>query len=241
VRWLTMMVGLLTLALGAACGGGADGTSHQWTLGDGKFIDTHPVTGTGQPYRHLPGDGSLAAITADVDVIAVVEVTEIVDLVIPTRPAPQGWPVEIIEETPWTTYRAHVEQWVKSSGGAEILIAGYGGIVTETELGQLGPGPHFIDGDFLLEPGRRYVLLMKDKPASIPAQGDYITSYGGRGGFEVTDGYVHVLNHYIADKVRWASGLTTEEFVDVLEGYLASPPPLETPSSEPSAVSTPPP
>lgn len=246
MRWLLIAVALVALTVG--CGsddearvGSTDDAAVEPSAAQGPFIDTYPVTGTGQPYRHLPGDGSLAAIAADVDAIVVLEVTEIVDMIIPTRPAPEGWPVASLEGPPWTTYRVRVHQWIKASGGEEILITQYGGIITETELGHIPPGPYFLDGDFLLQPDRKYVLLMKEKPPGIPGQGDYITSYGGRGGFEVTDGYVHVLNNPIAVGLDWASGLTTEEFVDVLAGYLVSPPPLETPSSEPSALSTPPP
>jgi hypothetical protein len=80
-----------------------------------------------------------------------------------------------------TTYRGTVETWIKGSGSSTVEIRGAGGVTSEGER-------YFFDGHFLLEPGRKYLLLLTQDD-----RGAYWYGHA-RGGYDVTDG-VKVMNH----------------------------------------------
>ena len=233
MRWLLILLTTFIALLLSACGGVAEPTSspapdlspeaedvardQSYTLAEGEFIDSKPVQGAaGQALRDFPGDGSLAAFVARSDAVIVGEVVEIVDLFISTSSAPPNWPVAEIENPPWSTYRVRVDQWLKGSGSAEILVGRFGGITPS--------GPYFLDGDFLLEPARSYVLILLNKQAVEPGPGQYTSYTSGRGGFEVTDGFVHVLNHPLTqDLQEQYGGMPLADFMQLLEGLIAPP------------------
>lgn len=189
-------------------------------LAEGEFIDTKPVRGSSGALVVM--SGGLPGVVSRADAIVVSEITEIVDVTIPTRPAPPNFPVAEIEEYPVTTYSARVDQWVKGVGGDKLLITDVGGVTDS--------GPRFVDGDFLLEPGRRYVLALYEKREGLPGPGQYERAGLGLGAFEVTDGFVHVLNNPLTQDLQAQfGGMPLQEFVQVLEDYVTNPPPSPTP------------
>ena len=188
-------------------------------LPEGEFIDTNPIR----------GDSGAFVVISRVDTVVVAEILEVVAVTVRTRPAPPNWPVDEIEDRPVTAYSARVDQWVKGEGEGEILITQFGGVTAS--------GPRFTDGDFLLQPGRRYVVALtdRDKLEIVPGPGQYVKTGLGLGAFEVTDGFVHVLNNPIAqDLQEQFGGMPLADFVQVLEGYVANPPPSPTPPPAPT-------
>ena len=249
MRWLVVAVVASISLLLLACGGGAEvapdaersgngetiARDQLRLLAEGEFIDSNLIEGTApvDALTSFPGDGSLAAFVAYADAVVVGEVTEVTDVVISTSPAPPNWPVSEVDNPPWTTYRVRVDQWLKGSEGAEILVGQSGGMTPY--------GPYFFDGDFLLEPGRKYVLILVDRHPLQPGPGKFAAGVTGRSGFEVTDGSVHVLNHPIAQELQTQfGGMPLQEFVGVLRGYVANPPPPPTPRPTPAEIGPPP-
>ncbi|HEY5624871.1 MAG TPA: cohesin domain-containing protein [Dehalococcoidia bacterium] len=195
-----------------------------------EFTDARPA----QPDSSLIWlpHGGLPAIIELVEGIVVVEVAEIVDVTVPKEPAPPGWPAEELDGDPLTTYDVLVEQWIKGDGGTELRIVGPGGITED--------GPDFEGGAFPLEPGRRYTLALVPMRPSLPVTADYLWDWGGFASFEVTDGFVHVLNHELTgDLEEKYGGMPEDEFVAILKNIVANPPkitPLPTLSPTPDHI-----
>ncbi len=184
------------------------------------FIDTAPVRGSVEGLWNFPGNGSLPDILGASEALVLAEVTDVAatttDLASETPPA---WIPQAIRDTwglPYTTYTARVEEWLKGSGPEEITITDVGGLTAD--------GPVFLNGDFLLQVGRKYVVSLGPNQG-MPGGGQYSRSSGGRGSFEVTDGYVHVLNHPLAQDLQqqWG-GMALADFVRALQGLVAATP-----------------
>jgi hypothetical protein len=225
------LIALAVLALAIACGG--NGRSSETNFSE--FIDSRPINGSVGTSWNFPGDGSLWALVADADAIGVFEVLRVVDVTnIPPPPLEFQRPAVGLV---YSTYRAKAEQWVKGAGPSEFLV---------TELGGVSPvhpelGPIFFNGDFLLESGRKYVLLLWEKSSESPGTGQYLSGAGGRGWFEVTDGLVHVLNHPLTQDLQEEfGGMPLADFVQVLRGYVANPPPSPTPRPAAAEIGPPP-
>lgn len=242
MRRLAMLLAAAILILAFGCDATGDGSMSQSgtepsdisdglvqnespLLAEGEFIDSRPAwPGREAQITTVP----LPTAVAGADAVVVVDGLEIVDETDYTTPLRAG--DEVIRELSIsliTTYRAHVEQWVKGSGGDEIMITWWGGMTPE--------GPRLFDGAFLPQKGRKYLLLLGERSADSPGIGDFFTMGFGRGSFEVTDGAVHVLNHPLTRKLQEQfGGMPLEEFVDVLRGYVTNPPPpTPRPSSQP--------
>ena len=221
MRWFAWPAVVALLSLLAACGGAEQE----------DYIDSTPSSGSVEALWGFPGDGSLPAILGALEAVVVAEVIEVVGVQYSgPYEVPESIPTAIAESwsrgLPYTTYRIGIDQWLKGSGGQEILITNSGGITPD--------GPIFFDGDFLLEPGRKYVMALVPK-GGMPGDGVYTRRGGSRGTFEVTDDFVHVLNHPLADDLQAQYGGTAlADFVQVLEGYVANPPPPPTPSPAPT-------
>jgi hypothetical protein len=227
MRFFLLIAALVGLLAATACGGSAD---------TGRYIDDEPSVGGGLPgLWGFPGDGSLHAIVAEVDAVVVGEVVEVVGVVYsgPDDP-PEGLSEEAAESWrrgfPTTTYRIRVDRWLKGSGTAEISVSSTGGITPD--------GPMFVDGDFLLEPGRKYVMALDPTPPRALGDGEYARKGGSRGAFEVTDGYVHVLNHPITQEIQEQyNGMPLDDFVALVNTYATTPytgpNPLEGPPPSP--------
>ncbi len=199
-------------------------------LAEGEFIDSKPIGGDGGAWISIPG--GLPGVVSRADAVVVAEITDVVDIIGRTQPAPPNFPVAQVEDYPLTIYSARVEQWIKGSGADEILIAQFGGVSAS--------GPRFTDGDFLLQRGRRYVvaLMDKDKLEGIPGTVDYVKRGLGFGAFEVTDGYVHVLNNPLTQELQGEfGGMPLREFVGILRDFVANPPPSPTPLPSPTTRS----
>jgi hypothetical protein len=216
MRWFAMFAAAALLGLVVACGD-AD-RDH--------YIDEEPVTGSIDASWSFPGDGSLLDMVRASEVVVVADVIEVVGVEYDgPHERPESIPEEMAESLirglPWTTYRLGVGEWLKGSGAQEILITDLGGITPD--------GPYFIDSDFLLEAGRKYVMTLVPYPA-IHGPGDYMRRGGSRGNFEVTDGFVHVLNHPRARGLdEQFGGMPLDEFVEVLREYASQPQLLPTP------------
>jgi hypothetical protein len=224
--WVTgLTVGLL---LTVACGDSAD---------TGRYIDDEAsVGGSAQGLWGFPGDGSLHAIVADSEAVVLGEVVEVVGVAYtgPHDLLPEGLSEENAESWrrgfPTTTYRIRVDRWLKGSGTAEISVSSTGGITPD--------GPMFVDGDFLLEPGRKYVMALDPTPPRALGDGEYARKGGSRGAFEVTDGYVHVLNDPITQEIQEQyNGMPLDDFVALVNTYATTPytgpNPLEGPPPSP--------
>ena len=214
MRWFVLVSFVVALvSLAAACGGEADEPT-------GGFIDSKPYRGSTEAMWDFPGDGSLAALVTAGEAVVVAEVIEVVGVEYnepSTAPVPEGMDPEFVERWRlgwlYTTYRVAVEQWLKSDGPAEILITDVGGMTVD--------GAIHLDGDFLLEEGRRYLMTLVLNMGAHPGEGQYSRPGGSRGTFEVTDGFVHVLNHPMAEDLEELyGGMALAEFVQVVEGFV---------------------
>jgi len=107
-----------------------------------------------------------------------------------------------------TTYLAKVQEWIKGTGGDEINISASGGSFSDGTL-------DFVDGFFLLEPGRRYLLLL-----SKNQDGVYSCCWS-RAGFELTEG-VKVLNHPDTRDLEHFEQMSVEEFEAYVAGLVSS-------------------
>ncbi len=229
LRWLVIFLATSILPL-SGCGGttkpvalnqphGTGAYTLSEPLPDGQFVDSRPIEGALQAAWDFPGDGSLRALAADADAAAVVNIAAIVNVDAPPQAIPPGWPPEAANSgLAYVTYTAAVEQWVKGTAAGQILVTD----VAVHEGQVLYP---LASGTFLLQPGRKYFLLLATKPPDTPGQGQYLLMGSGRAGFEVTDGFVHVLNDPIAqDLQQQFGGLPLQQFVDIIKGYVAAPP-----------------
>lgn len=104
-----------------------------------------------------------------------------------------------------TTYSATVEQWLKGDGSDEISIRNFGGLTSRGDA-------VFIDGYFLLEPGREYILLLNENGDSLYTHGN------ARRGFDITDGVVKVLNNPQTADLEHFERQSVDEFIE----YVAS-------------------
>jgi len=212
MKWSLILFLPFVILLPGACGGGAK---------EANFIDSAPVRGDVEALWGFPGDGSLADIAGASEAVVVVEVIEVVGVEYSgPYDVPEWMPAAIAESwsrgLPYTTYRLGVDRWLKGAGGQEILITDGGGITPD--------GPIFMDGDFLVEAGRKYVMALAPN-VGMPGAGQYTRRAGSRGTFEVTDGFVHVLNHPIAEDLQEQyGGMALADFVQVLEGFVAATP-----------------
>lgn len=191
-------------------------------LAEGEFIDSRPIGGGGTAWISIPG--GLPGVVGRADAVVLAEITDVVDTIERPMPAPPNYPVAEVEDHPVTIYSASVEQWVKGSGPGSILITQFGGVTAS--------GPRFTDGDFLLQPGRAYVvsLMDKDKLEDVPGPGGYVKMGLGLGAFEVTDGFVHVLNNPLTkDLQEEFGGMPVADFLDIVRDFVANPPPSPTP------------
>ncbi len=225
---LTTVVTALLATLAACTGGSGEQPAA------GEFIDSRPIGGSLEGLWNFPGDASLPTLVTYADAVVVLDVLEIVDVTNVPPPFADVSPDTV--GLLYTTYRVRVEQWIKGSGKSEFLVTQLGGISPDHPEA----GPIFFDGDFLLEPGRSYALLLRERPPDSPGDGQYRPFGAGRGGFEVTDGFVHVLNHSITRNLQGPSGpihvgnlqelyggMPQKEFVAALQDYVANPPPPE--------------
>jgi len=233
MRWL-LISWAWTILLLSACSGGAeevpiespvlsstpDGTNRDFgqnegpLLREGEFIDSQPIRGqSGGAVTVFP----LPTAVARADAIVVVEILEVLDKSDHTSPIRDetGAVIREILVSPITTYRGQVTEWIKGSGNHEIVISWWRGLTPD--------GPRFSDGGFLPQEGRKYLLLLSPKTPGIPGAGAYETS--GFAGYEVTDGFVHVLNHPLwQDLQEEYGGMPLADFVQVLKGFVANPP-----------------
>ena len=214
IRSLLLIAGVLALASVIACTGDASGPmpaestpdpvlsgggehvvgDEPFPLAEGEFIDTRPIRGAQTGGLLILPPGGFPGLVAAAEAVVLADLIEVADVTTPIQPAPPNVPAEVIQGTPVTTYRASVAQWLKGDGNEEILI-GQSGAITPA-------GPVFTDGDFLLQPGRRYVLLLTTLPFSPPGPGELFPVALGRSMFEVTDGFVHVLNNPITTDLQ---------------------------------------
>ena len=226
MRPFFLIAALIGLWAATACGDGSP--TGQSDLPDGQFIDTMEPGPGPSVYWNLIGDGSLHAHVDAAEAVAVVAVTDVVSVDYYHSPMPPG--IELPKEgfpqegIPATTYSASVEQWLKGGGPDQVLISQGGGPSERTGK------PIVFDGTFLLQPGRRYLLLL----GGI-TKGEYQPLYGGRGAFEVTDGFVHVLNHPNAGAFQEQySGMPLDGFVALVNTYVATPYTGPTPPQGPA-------
>lgn len=106
-----------------------------------------------------------------------------------------------------STYTAEVKEWIKGGGEKGIRLHGLGGLAADGT-------PHFIDGYFLLEPGRTCLLgLTKDDG------GEY--HYGSaRSAFDLTDG-VKVLNNPDTRDLEHYEEMSVDEFVEHISSLVS--------------------
>lgn len=100
-----------------------------------------------------------------------------------------------------TTYSAKVESWIKGSGDSTLLVRAIGGVST------YDGSPFFLDGYFLLEPGRSYLLVLHWDEV----QGVYQLDTARRG-FDITAG-VSVLNHPDTRDLEYFEEMSVDDFV----------------------------
>lgn len=104
------------------------------------------------------------------------------------------------DSTPMTTtYRGTVSDWILGDGPPELLITGFGGVGAEGN-------EFFIDGSFLLESGRRYLLFLTEDG------GDYYY-HTARTSFDLTSG-VYVLNHPDTRDLEDFENFSPSEFIN---------------------------
>lgn len=191
---------------------GAD-DSNSSTSGSSYFWDGSGDVHGSPAFAFYP-ERELSAIIASADLVAVLEITEIQSVkrsgFLPETPIFLDPADEkefesfapIAADAPESTfYSATVEESLKGSGSGKIKIRGSGGLYSDGT-------PSFTDGDFLLEPGRRYVLAL-----FLDNSGEFYTFSGARSGFDLTAG-VKVLNHPDTRDLEPLEGLSEQAFVE---------------------------
>lgn len=202
-------------------------------LAEGEYIDSLPTD------IHTVSIG-LSAVpmtyaASQAGAIAMIELTELVETIVPTPEpgtiTPSGEPERA---TPWTIYRATVKQWIKGGNGeSEIRISEIGGEDID--------GARLFTGTFLGQVGRTYITILDPPNENSPGYPniDYIGVFAGWSTFEIGDGVIHVLNQKTARELMGAWNLTpVEEFIGQLEDWIIEPPAV-TPTSPPSPSRTP--
>lgn len=203
-RLLLSAAGILTVGVMLGCNKLSGPESAFWdNASDVRGHDTLTIV----EERELPVLVKLA------DAVVVVEITDVED-VVRTGPWPNPVQVEdasdkadlerdenVFADVPLaTTYGAKVAEWVKGSGEATMSVVESGGLTSDGT-------PIFDDGSFLLEPGRKYLLLLYRN-----AQGDYQFSGWARWGFDLTDG-VKVMNHPDTRDLEYLESESVDEFI----------------------------
>lgn len=108
-----------------------------------------------------------------------------------------------------TTYSADILNWLSGDGDSRVSV---------TQTGGVGPDDNkfFLDGSFLLEPGRTYLLLL------TWGGGEYWFR-SARTGFDLTDG-VKVLNHETTRDLEVFEDMSVDEFVEHVSEIAGSSP-----------------
>lgn len=200
-------------------------------LADGQYIDSLPtnIPTVSSGFEAVPLTKG-ASTSAN---IAVLEITGIVETIIPTSPPGQITPDDRRgQDIPWTTYSARVMEWIKGGNGEtemKVTIAG----------GNRSDGPFLITGTFLAQAGRTYLTTLDPKTADVPGSGDYAGALAGWSSFEIGDGAIHVLNENNSRRFMGAYNLTPlDEFIAMVREWIIAPPAV-TPTPPPSPTASP--
>lgn len=198
-------------------------------LADGEYIDSLPTNIKVRFSGFDPVPLTYGASRAGA--IAIVQVTGIVETIVPTPDAPTGTPGGITP-TPWTVYAATVQQWIKGGNGqTEITMSEIGGVAPD--------GPHLFEGTFLAQVGRTYLVTLDPPTENSPGDADYIGALTGWSNFEVGDGVIHVLSEKNSWRLMGAFNLTpVDDFVNMVKEWVNGPPAV-TPTSPPSITPAP--
>jgi hypothetical protein len=248
VRLLNVGLGraLLAIAIASvlmpviACGGGGSGSKASPgasapassagspaypQLADGQYIDSLPAV-SGVPLSSSPV--ALPQLAAVADEIAVLEVTGVVGIVVPTAGPGSATPSKRISQPlPWTTYNVHVDQWIKGDGPADTTVITIGGIDHD--------GPRLFDGTFLLQAGRKYLMPLRASTPQTPGSAKYEGASTGWASVEVTDGAVHVLNDARSRGLLGQyEGMKLGDIIAEVKQWIVSPPSPVTHSPSPS-------
>lgn len=116
---------------------------------------------------------------------------------------------DILESTPMnTTSIVSISRWLSGEGPDGIEVTTHGGFMPDGQ-------PYVLDGNFLLEPGRTYLLALY-----LDRNGAYGAG-SARAGFDLTDD-VKVLNHADTRDLEYLEDYSVEEFVAYIESLLKS-------------------
>jgi hypothetical protein len=194
-------------------------------LPDGQYIDSLPAVGcVPVPKSRV----ALPQLAASADEIAVLEVSSIAGVVIPTAGPGSATPAKRANQPlPWTTYNVHVDQWIKGDGPTDTTVTTIGGIDYD--------GPRLYNGTFLLQAGRKYLMPLRATTPQTPGSAKYEGASTGWASFEVTDGFVHVLNDARArEQLGQYGGLKLSDIIPQVQQWIVSPPPPVTHSPAPA-------
>ncbi len=221
---------LLLLGLGLACGGGTKGPQNQpdgsGDLRESPFWDALEGYKGGAPatypvwrmpsFDEMYDEAALVVVGRPVAIVGR-ENQEPPDL----RREDVVGPSEAEEEEFWqrfqqfqgavsqapdsTGFRVDVQRWLKGSSPPTITVKQGGGWLADGT-------PYVVDGDFLLEIGRTYLMVLR--PLSDPAV--YARVWDSRGGFDVTRGTIRVYKSVLTQDLKYLEGLTVDEFLVVV-------------------------
>ncbi len=236
---------MLAFAIGSilvpimACGGGGSNSndSSESTPSSSPGLLTYPLLQPDQYIDSLPTVSgvpldatpvALPQLATAAEEIAVLEVTSVVGVVVPTAGPGSATPRKRISQPlPWTTYNVHVDQWIKGDGPTDTTVITIGGIDYD--------GPRLYEGTFLLQPGRKYLMPLRASTDQTPGSAMYEGAGTGWASFEVTDGYVHVLNDARAqDLLGQYEGAKLSDIIPQVHQWIVSPPSPVTSSPSPS-------
>lgn len=229
--------------------GGGDGVANSPTPTSGNegtptpTPGPYPVLADGEYIDSLPSDiptveSGLGAVpltrgASGAGGIAVVEITGIVETIVPTpEPGTVTPSVGNTRATPWTVYIARVQQWIKGGQGeTEIKISEIGGVDYD--------GARLYTGTFLAQVGRVYLVSLDAPIPTSPGKPDYIGALTGWSNFEIGGGAIHVLNENNSRRLMGAYNLTpVEDFIAMVREWIVAPPAV-TPTSPPSPTASP--
>ena len=179
-KWLLV---LPVLVLAVACGSETYAQSQFW---DSKV----EVRGNPWDFFDPSQRPSLAEFVQESDIIVTVRIGAIHDVEMPSsdhsniiyadpdQKARSEQSDKILDGIPIsTTYSGQVDTWIKGSGDSSLLVRTIGGVSA------YDGSAFFLDGFFLLEPGRSYLLILHWDPGL----GVYDLGLA-RSSFDITDG-----------------------------------------------------